>query len=155
MTDFTGIEDPADALGACAMQSLAFASKFNLGVVQVTGYNYPGREHWAVYVRGAASTQDGDGDGESGNGFVIDLTARQFSIKVPARYETDLDTWLDDACEWLGDSLDYKIYATSDSDLPPTLAGAWIREDINPDTYKRENAALTLIGTRRANLVAK
>ncbi len=128
-----GIADPLKAWGKCLMESQDYAKKHKLGLIRATGYEYSGREHWAVYVdRGNLWECDE----------IIDLTARQFSVKVPARYETDVITWLDDVCEWLGDSVNYEIYSTSDSQLDPFQCDSWIRDDIDPDNYKREYAAL-------------
>lgn len=126
----TGISDPVQALGMCLVQSSGYAQHHGHGLVRVTGLEYPGREHWAVLV----------GDIDEG-AMVIDLTARQFSLRVPARYEIDLDTWLDDACEWLGDGLRYEVYPSPDTQSPPIYADVWVREDIDPDQYQREEAA--------------
>ena len=134
-----GIADPVKALGQCLIQSGAYAKKHNLGLIRVTGYEYSGREHWAVYIY----------QGEPEWGDVIDLTARQFSTKVPARYETDCTTWLDDACEWLGDSVNYEIYLTHDSQAEPFYSNSWIREDIDPDNYQREYAGFNQLKEKR------
>ena len=128
-----GIKDPVEAWGQCLIQSHAYAKKHNLGLIRATGYDFSGREHWAIYVdRGNLWECDE----------IIDLTARQFSTKVPARYETDVITWLDDVCEWLGDSVMYEIYSTCDFQSEPFQMDSWIRDDIDPLTYKREYAAL-------------
>ena len=128
-----GIKDPVKAWGQCLIQSHAYAKEHNLGLIRATGYDFSGREHWAIYVdRGNLWECDE----------IIDLTARQFSTKVPARYETDVITWLDDVCEWLGDSVMYEIYSTFDFQSEPFQMDSWIRDDIDPLTYKREYAAL-------------
>lgn len=128
-----GIKDPVKAWGMCLIKSAEYAKNNKVGLIRATGYEYAGREHWAIYIdRGNLWECDE----------IVDLTARQFSIKVPARYETDVITWLDDVCEWLGDSVNYEIYSTSDFQGDPFHCDSWIRDDINPDTYKREYAAL-------------
>lgn len=128
-----GIKDPVKAWGMCLIKSAEYAKANKTGLIRATGYEYSGREHWAIYIdRGNLWECDE----------IIDLTARQFSTKVPARYETDVITWLDDVCEWLGDSVNYEIYSTSDFQADPFQFDSWIRDDIDPDTYKREYAAL-------------
>jgi hypothetical protein len=128
-----GIKDPLKAWGMCLIEAEKYAKKHKLGLIRATGYEYSGREHWAVYV-------------DKGNLWecdeVIDFTARQFSLKVPAKYETDVTTWLDDVCEWLGDSVWYELYQTADMQRTPFHEDSWIRDDIDPDNYKREYAAL-------------
>jgi len=127
-----GIDTPSTAWGQCAIESFGLAKQQGYGVVRVTGLTYPKREHWACIAGGDVDTME--------DLKVVDLTARQFSIKVPARYEIDLDTWLDDACEWLGDSLNYEIYPTSDYLAEPVFRDFWVRDDIDPDTFVREDA---------------
>lgn len=129
-----GIDSPSHAWGQCAIESFDLAKKRGYGLVRVTGMAYRGREHWACLTGDLAVMEDMK---------VIDLTARQFSIKVPARYEVDLDTWLDDACEWLGDSLNYEIYTQMDDYREPYFTDFWLRDDIDPDTFVREEAWLT------------
>lgn len=109
-----GIADSSAALGQCLIQSKGYAKKNKLGLIRVTGYNYPRREHWAIYD-GTSSTL--------GQGRVIDLTARQFVDTVPARYETECLEWVASACGWLNDSLTYEIYLTHDSQLTPDYLG--------------------------------
>jgi hypothetical protein len=123
-----GIADPAQAWGQCAIESFDLAEKQGYSLIRVTGLTYPQREHWACLT--------GDPDTHA---HVIDLTARQFTVTVPARYETDMATWLDDACEWLGDSLNYEIYGNHDRDTP-MISDWWIRDDIDPETFQREEA---------------
>ena len=138
-----GIADPVKALGQCLIQSSAYAKKHNLGLIRVTGYEYSGREHWAVY------TDIGEENGErflysyTPSGTIIDLTARQFVESVPAKYEDDAPEWLENACEWLGDSLHYEIYLTSDFQASPVNSGDWIRDDIDPIKDYKEYAAIT------------
>jgi hypothetical protein len=125
-----GIVDPWEAWGQCAIQSLELARKQGYGMVRVTGLEYPRREHLACLTGGWPEEE----------GTVIDLTARQFSTKVPARYEVGLSTWLDDACEWLGDSVMCEVYLGMDNWSEPVYREAWVREDIDPDTFVREEA---------------
>lgn len=127
-----GIADPLEAWGQCLIQSAAYAKLHKVGLIRAIGYDYNGREHWAIFID----------SGEPEWGDVIDLTARQFSTKIPARYETDVVTWLDDVCEWLGDSVWYEMYLSHNFQIDPFHRGAHIREDIDPLTYKREYAAL-------------
>jgi hypothetical protein len=130
-----GIEDPMLAWGMCVIESKKYAEKHKLGLVRAIGYDYNQREHWAVFIQG----------GEPEDGKVIDLTARQFSTKVPARYETDLTTWLDDCAEWLGDSLQFELFATHDSQDDSYHQDTWMRDDIDPDNYDREYAAMKML----------
>lgn len=129
----TGIRNPYEAWGQCAIRSFDLARKQGYGLVRVTGMTFGRREHWACLT----------GDLAEMDLRVIDLTARQFSIKVPARYEIDLDTWLDDACEWLGDALNYEIYTQMDNYQEPYYKDFWVRDDIDPDTFVREDAWLS------------
>lgn len=135
-----GIRDPLKAWGMCLIEAEKYAKANGLGLIRAVGYEYSGREHWAVYV-------------DKGNLWecdeVIDFTARQFSVKVPARYQTDVITWLDDVCEWLGDSVTYEIYSTSNCQDEPFHVDNWIRDDIDPDNYKREYAALAKLTEKR------
>jgi hypothetical protein len=125
-----GIADPSEAWGQCLIHSGELAEKQGYGLIRVTGITFPGREHWACI----------DGDVlEEMTGKVIDLTARQFSTKVPARYEVDMETWLDDACEWLGDGLVYEVYRYGNQEAP-LLKDIWVRDDIDPDEFVREEA---------------
>ena len=122
-----GIQNPADALGQCAIQSTMYAKKYNTGLVRVNSWHYSGREHWAIYNE---ETNE-----------VIDLTARQFTTKVPAKFITQLEDWLDEACEWLGDSLVYSLFENSDI-TEPSYESQWIREEIDPDEFVREEAGM-------------
>ena len=139
-----GIRDPFEAWGQCAIESFDLARKKGYGLIRVYGVTYPGREHWACFT-------SADYDEETGQETyrVVDLTARQFSTKVPARYETDMDTWLDDACEWLGDSLHYEWFSQVDNWQEPIYKDVWIREDIDPDTYETEDAWRLAMRERR------
>jgi hypothetical protein len=125
-----GIEKPAEALGQCAIQSLGYAKKYNTGLVRVNSWNYPGREHWAIYNE---VTNE-----------VIDLTARQFTVKVPAKLVIDLEDWLDEACEWLGDALVYSLFENSDT-TTPSYESHWIRDEIDHEEFIREEAGLNEI----------
>ncbi len=137
-----GIKDPAEALCKCLLQSSAYAKQHNHGLIRVTGYDFPGREHWAVYTD--------IGEDETGrfiysytpSGTIIDLTARQFVTTVPARYEEEADEWLENACAWLGDSLRYEIYLTHDFQADPINTGNWI-VDIDPIKDYKEYAGIT------------
>lgn len=122
-----GIKDPANALGQCAIQSMAYAKKYNAGLVRINSWNYPGREHWAIYNE---KTNE-----------VIDLTARQFTTKVSSKFIAQLEDWLDEACEWLGDSLVYSLYDNSDT-TDPSYESSWIRDEIDPEEFIREDAGL-------------
>ena len=139
--NFKGIADPLNAWGRCLWESVGFAQKYGFLLIGVKGYEYSGREHWAVFVE--------DGDFEDGQ--VIDLTARQFSLDAPPRYQTDVLTWLDDACEWLGDSVVYEVFKNEEFEGQihragdPIYRGAHIREDIDPDTYKRKYVAYDMV----------
>lgn len=124
-----GISDPWAAYGRCFAESSALAKRQGYGLIEVTGMTYPGREHWACMA----------GDLFDGEPKVIDLTARQFTTGVPARYETDLDTWLDDACEWLGDGLRYRVFPSWPWQ-EHEFSGTWIRDDIDPEEFIREEA---------------
>lgn len=122
-----GIQNPADALGQCAIQSLGYAKKYNTGLVRINSFNYSGREHWAIYNE---ETNE-----------VIDLTARQFTLTVPAKFVTQLEDWLDEACEWLGDALVYSLFETFDT-TTPSYESHWIRDEIDPEEFVREEAGV-------------
>jgi hypothetical protein len=122
-----GIKNPADALGQCAIQSTGYAKKYNTGLVRVNSWHYPGREHWAIYNQ---ETNE-----------VIDLTARQFTVTVPAKFVAQLEDWLDEAAYWLGDSLVYSLFDNPDT-MKPSYESQWIREEIDPHEFVREEAGL-------------
>jgi hypothetical protein len=145
-----GIADSVEALGKCLIQSSAYAKKYNHGLIRVTGYEFSGREHWAVYTD--------IGEDETGrfiysytpSGTVIDLTARQFVTTVPAKYEEEADIWLENACTWLGDSLRYEIFLTHDFQADPVNSGNWV-VDIDPIKDYKEYAAITQMKEREIN----
>jgi hypothetical protein len=118
-----GIADPYKAFGQCLIQSSEYAEKHKLGLIRVTGYNYPGREHWAVYEDIGEDPKGRYFLTEPEWGNVIDLTARQFVTTVPARYEDECLAWVESACGWLNDSLVYEIYLTHDSQATPDHVG--------------------------------
>lgn len=122
-----GIEKPSDAFGMCLIQSQAYAKKYNTGLIRANSFIFPGREHWAIY--------------KEQKNLVIDLTARQFTTNVSARFETQLDYWLDEVCEWLGDSITYELYESFDTDNPFDF-GYCVREEIDPYEFEREQAGL-------------
>jgi hypothetical protein len=130
-----GISKPSVAWGQCAIQSQAYAEKYKTGLVKANSFTFPGREHWAVY--------------KEEENKVIDLTARQFTKKVPARFETELEYWLDAACEWLGDSITYELFESSDLNNS-FYFGDCVREEIDPYGFEREEAGIKEI-TRRKN----
>jgi len=125
-----GIKSPSEALGQCAIQSTMYAKKYNTGLVRVNSWTFPGREHWAIYNE---ETNE-----------VIDLTARQFTTKVPAKLVIDLEDWLDEACEWLGDALIYSLFDSADT-TEPSYESQWIRDEIDPYEFVREEAGLNEI----------
>ena len=125
-----GIKSPSEALGLCAIQSTMYAKKYNTGLVRVNSWHYPGREHWAIYNE---ETNE-----------VIDLTARQFTVTVPAKFVAQLEDWLDEAAYWLGDSLVYSLFEDGHINKP-TYESQWIREEIDPHEFVREEAGLNEI----------
>ena len=125
-----GIKSPSEALGQCAIQSTMYAKKYNTGLVRVNSWHYPGREHWAIYNE---ETNE-----------VIDLTARQFTVTVPAKFVAQLEDWLDEAAYWLGDSLVYSLFEDGHINKP-TYESQWIREEIDPHEFVREEAGLNEI----------
>jgi len=122
-----GIKSPSEALGQCAIQSTMYAKKYNTGLVRVNSWHYPGREHWAIYNE---ETNE-----------VIDLTARQFTVTVPAKFVAQLEDWLDEAAYWLGDSLVYSLFDNSDI-TEASYESQWKREEIDPDEFVREEAGM-------------
>ena len=122
-----GILKPFAAFGQCALQSQAYAKKYETGLVRANSSTFYGREHWAIYKQEENK--------------VIDLTARQFTKKVPARFETELEYWLDAVCEWLGDSIIYELYESYDMNNP-FYFGDCVREEIDPYDFEREQAGL-------------
>lgn len=122
-----GISKPSVAWGQCAIQSIAYAEKYKTGLVKANSYTFRGREHWAIYKQEENK--------------VIDLTARQFTTKVPARFETELEYWLDEVCEWLGDSITYELFDASDLENP-FYFDYCIREEIDPYEFEREEAGI-------------
>ena len=72
---------------------------------------------------------------------VIDLTARQFTVTVPAKFVAQLEDWLDEASEWLGDSLVYSLFDNPDT-MKPSYESQWIREEIDPHEFIREEAGM-------------
>ena len=125
-----GIESPYEALGMCAITSFEFAKKHKTFLVRVNDVTTGSKEHWAIYL-------------EKENK-VIDLTARQFTTNVSPRFEADLEDWLDEACEWLGDSLVYSIFDKPTNENPLD-ENWWIRDEINPETFEPENAGLKML----------
>ena len=114
-----GISDPVKAWGMCLITSDRYAQDHGLYLIRITGMTYPGREHWAAI----------DWDAESRDGVVVDLTARQFDPDAHVTWEGPLDAWLDDACEWLRDGLDYEVHSGVGSEIP-VFADSWVREDV-------------------------
>ena len=126
-----GIANPEKAFGQCVWQSKLYAEKNNHGLIRVTGAEYRGREHWAVYTD---IGQDGNERflySHSLSGTIIDLTARQFDKTLPARYEDEASEWMEKASYWLGDNLYYEIRLTSDIQEEPEMAGYW---DVHEET---------------------
>ena len=126
-----GIKSPSEALGQCAIQSTLYAKKYNTGLVRVNSWNYPGREHWAIYNK---ETNE-----------VIDLTARQFTVTVPAKFVAQLEDWLDEASYWLGDSLVYSLFEDGHIN-EPSYESQWIRDEIDPNEFVREEAGMKELG---------
>lgn len=98
---------PEIAHGQCALEAEHFTSTLKGHGhaslhLRVTGHNYSQREHWAVLIPGPTFEDDMDGT-------VIDLTARQFRRSAPFPWVGTMDDWLDDAAEWLADSIDYEV----------------------------------------------
>lgn len=118
----TTYADPLDALGMCLITSEAYARRHGLGLIQITGLTYPGREHWASILINDEDLNDAT---------VRDGTARQFTTDLPAIWFTGIDDWLDTMSELLADHLHYVVYASSDRDQP-FYSDVWIREDIEP-----------------------
>jgi hypothetical protein len=116
-----GIADPTKAFGQCLWQSKLYAKKHNQGLIRVTGAEYGKREHWAIYTDIGQRFLYSYGL----SGVIIDLTARQFDKNLPARYEDEASEWIDNACLWLGDNLNYELYLTSDSQAEPISWGYW------------------------------
>jgi len=120
-----GIADPVKAFGQCLWQSKLYAKKHNQGLIRITGADYGKREHWAIYTD---IGQEGDERflySYGLSGVIIDLTARQFDKTLPARYEDEASEWMDKACLWLGDNLNYELYLTSDFQAEPISWGYW------------------------------
>ena len=120
-----GIADPSKAFGQCLWQASLYAKKYNQGLIRVTGAEYYKREHWAIYTD---IGQDGNerflySHGLSGK--IIDLTARQFDKTLPARYEDEASEWMDNACLWLGDNLNYEVFLTSNFQEESVSWGYW------------------------------
>ncbi len=120
------LSDPAQARGRCYTESRAVAEREGVLLVRATGATY-NREHWAV-LRVAAV------DALSGDEPVLDLTARQFAPHdQPSPWHGSLDDWLDDAAEWLRDSLFYEVQ-TPDVWHPEVLfRDTWNREDLDAE----------------------
>ena len=120
------LTDPKQAWGRCLIESKIIAERFarkgtQVLYVRITGQNYPGREHWAVFIPAS--------DDETA-GRVIDLTCRQFSAAAPAKFDGDLNDWLDDAVEWLRDDLVVEVYQNEQG--VPLWGDVWSREDCLP-----------------------
>lgn len=128
--------DPGAAWGRCWMETdrqvkAARAQGVPAQYVRVTGRMYPGREHWALYL-----------DGE-----VLDVTARQFDATVAYPLRRSLEDWLDDACEWLQDGLDYVVL--DDPDEEPAEADFWVRDDVEPGPSRPHPGLLAAVGRAR------
>jgi hypothetical protein len=125
------LTDPAVAWGRCLIESQQHVADTRdhggtARYVRVTGLDYPGREHWAVLT-----PDPGDDPDDPTAGTVTDLTARQFDPTAPAPWTGTLDDWLDDACEWLQDGLQYAVFDHF-GDETPVFADRWVREEITP-----------------------
>ncbi len=124
-----GIGDPVKAFGQCVWQSKLYAEKYNQGLIRVTGAEFGGREHWAIYTDIGQEGNERFLQSYGLSGTIIDLTARQFDKTLPARYEDEASQWMDNACRWLGDNLNYELYLTSDSQAEPITWGTWELDD--------------------------
>lgn len=127
------LTDPTTALGRCLIETLAYigrmqaAGEVGAQYIRITGRDYPGREHWAVFI---------PLEGDETQGRVVDLTARQFSASAASPWDGDINDWLDDACEWLQDGLDVAVFKHF-TDSEALWEDTWIREDIVPGSMTR------------------
>lgn len=118
------LADPYEAWGKCAIASQDLAEYlilqgFTAGQVRVTGIEYQGREHWAVWVV--------DSDEE----IVVDVTARQFDAEAPFPLVKPVVDWLDDGCEWLVDGLEVSAFPFHKVlNVEPLWTDRHIRDDI-------------------------
>lgn len=117
-----GHEDPLSAWGRCAIESHAFSAQHKWGLIRVTGLNFPGREHWgSLKVVNEESLECQVRDG----------TLRQFSPTAVKLFLGDLDDWLDNCVELMGDDVRYEMFTTL-GDPEPFYWDHWIREDLTP-----------------------
>jgi len=125
-----GISSPYEALGMCTTLSFGYAKKYAdkqpISLVRINDITTQHKkEHWAIYIKEENK--------------VIDLTARQFTTKVKPKFVADLEDWLDEACEWIGDSLVYQIYEWPNVQ-ESVYQDYWLRDEIDPETFEPENA---------------
>jgi hypothetical protein len=122
--------EPYGAWGMCAITSQDLAEHLieqgvSAGQVRITGLDYQGREHWAVWT------------GEEGEETVIDVTARQFDAQAPYPLIKPIVDWLDDGCEWLVDGLAVDAFPFHTVlDIEPLWSDCHIRDDIEPGEMK-------------------
>ena len=119
------LADSYGAWGQCAIASQDLAEHLvakgvDVGHLRITGREYVGREHWALFV--VVGSEE----------FAIDVTARQFEPGASFPMIVDLVYWLDSACEWLVDGLDVFALPLPAPDSEPLWTDVHIREEIEP-----------------------
>jgi len=115
---------PHKAWGHCVIASQGLAQflqdqGIDASLIRMTGVEYQGREHWAVWVEAEE--------------IVIDTTARQFDTTAQFPLVKGLWEWGDDGCEWLVDGLVLTCFPFSGSGfltVEPEWSEVHIREDI-------------------------
>lgn len=133
-----GLDVPLVAYGKCVIETSVLVRTHNAGedfglvhAVQVTGQNYPGREHWAAIL-----WEDAE---DPADAVVVDPTLRQFLPEQPAPWVGPLIEWYDLMCDALGDWINVAVhapdYSTPDGlDHDPHWTDSYARDEDEPPT---------------------
>ena len=118
-------ETQTEALGMCLIESDRFSKRMGWGYVQVTGWNFPSREHWASVKLPADDIAHASME-------VRDGTLRQFNPAAKVVWKGELEDWLDDMSDHLNDSLSWAIFKNF-QDEQALCWGEVIRDDLDED----------------------